>query len=129
MVIGYKKRDLAAGTSMAEEGGTPPSDFVELVTGQAVAEHCITAWPLPPILGSYGRPWADLIEYFLSISSSAPVIQPSLSAYMQKKKPDDHRFFLIKTEWNKIHIFWEGHKILWNLNLPLTFNCMYSSQE
>ena len=121
MVIGYKKRDLAAGTSMAEEGGTPPSDFVELVTGQAVAEHCITAWPLPPILGSYGRPWADLIESFLSISSSAPVIQPSLSAYMQKK-PDDHRFFLIKTEWNKIHIFWEGHKILWNLTLTFDYS-------
>ena len=27
----------------------------------------------------------------------------------------------------KVHIFWEGHKILWNL--PLTFDCMYCSQK
>ena len=27
----------------------------------------------------------------------------------------------------KVHIFWEGHKIL--RNLPLTFDCMYCSQK
>ena len=27
----------------------------------------------------------------------------------------------------KVHIFWEGHKIL--QNLPLTFDCMYCSQK
>ena len=27
----------------------------------------------------------------------------------------------------KVHIFWEGHKIL--LNLPLTFDCMYTSHS
>ena len=28
---------------------------------------------------------------------------------------------------NKVHIFWEGHKIL--RKLPLTFDCMYCSQK
>ena len=28
---------------------------------------------------------------------------------------------------SKVHIFWEGHKIL--RNLPLTFDCMYCSQK
>ena len=27
----------------------------------------------------------------------------------------------------KVHIFWEGHKIL--QNIPLTFDCMYCSQK
>ena len=36
-------------------------------------------------------------------------------------KRSTHDFFL------KVHIFWEGHKIL--QNLPLTFVCMYCSQK
>ena len=28
---------------------------------------------------------------------------------------------------NKVHIFWEGHKILWNL--LLTVDCMYCGQK
>ena len=27
----------------------------------------------------------------------------------------------------KVHIFWEGHKIMWNL--PLTFDCMYCRED
>ena len=30
-------------------------------------------------------------------------------------------------EQNKVHIFWDGHKILQNLHL--TFDCMYCSQK
>ena len=32
----------------------------------------------------------------------------------------------LKKNDDKVHIFWEGHKIL--QNLPLTFDCMYCSQ-
>ena len=39
----------------------------------------------------------------------------------------DSKIFLSSILRVKIHIFWEGHKILWNL--PLTFDCMYCSQS
>ena len=35
--------------------------------------------------------------------------------------------FCIKNQTTKVHIFWEGHKILRNLHL--TFDCVYCSQK
>ena len=53
-----------------------------------------------------------------------------------KKEPAAHAFYHVlwieakaKVDKNsfKVHIFWEGHKIL--RNLPLTFDCNYIGQK
>ena len=47
------------------------------------------------------------------------------SGYMNFKLPFDAE--VVKKILDKVHIFWEGHKILRNLHL--TFDCNYCSQK
>ena len=49
------------------------------------------------------------------------------SAICMSAGQDRKLFIMLPKHVFKVHIFWEGHKIL--RNLPLTFDCMYCSQK
>ena len=47
--------------------------------------------------------------------------------YLQSTSAEKNMNDKVRFSGFKVHIFWEGHKIL--RNLPLTFDCMYCSQK
>ena len=62
-----------------------------------------------------------LLSYVVPIKSKVEILKKfvTFSEYMN---------FIIICPWNvKVHIFWEGHKILWNLHL--TFDWHYIGQK
>ena len=65
--------------------------------------------------------WCSYIRTGDSRDVGAP-----LELWDSENREESERAIWFK-EFCKVHIFWEGHRILGNL--PLTFDCMYCSQK
>ena len=64
-------------------------------------------------------------NFYVFIGSKFLLCEWSLLEIKTIRKSDQSMWWL--NLFFKVHIFWEGHKIL--RNLPLTFDCMYCSQK
>ena len=81
------------------------------------AKWLLGNWELVDIRFKTGFQYSSILSFDLST-------KPAIKLWHEFQSPLNLRNFYWQ---NKVHILWEGHKIL--RNLPLTFDCMYCSQK